>query len=202
MPDRLYEQFYDPTVKFQREPRAFCYEMAISLINQSKGDNPNSWYTDTKTVQAVLLLLFCWNFAARKTKRLTTESTRKVLRENENTLRQLEKFSLLTFTQGTEPLIRKVFSHFCRVFGQTGATKALSLLNPALFVMWDTKIRQRLRRELIQGIDNGQTAKQYLLFLCKLRYYSEHHNFQQHLATDMVLAKKIDEYHYVKIVMN
>lgn len=202
MPDTLYEDFYDPTEAFSREPRAFCYEMAISLIDQSKGDNIRFWYTDTKTVQAILLLLFCWNFAARETKRLTMESTRKVLRDNENCLRQLENFSLFTFTPEVEPLIRSVFSRFRRVFGQTGATKALSLINPALFVMWDTKIRQRLRRELIRGIDNGQTAEQYILFLRGIREYAYQYNFQQQLKRNAILAKKIDEYHYVKIVMS
>lgn len=202
MADALYRDFYDPTHAFEREPRAFCYEMASALISEARTDNPPSWYTDIRTVRGILLLLFCWNFAARKTKSLTIERTHHLLRQNEARLRQLEGYSLLTFTEQEEPIIQKVFSSFCREFDQTGAAKALSLLNPPLFVMWDTAIRQRVRRELIRGIDNGQTGEQYLLFVESLRQYSLQYNFQQRLAPGAILAKKIDEYHYVEIVMD
>jgi len=202
MPDRLYEEFYDPTEAFQREPRAFCYDLAMTLVAQAKADNTQSWYTNINTVRAILLLLFCWNFAARKTKKLTEESTRRLLERNQDYLRPLHDVSLTTFTATTEPLIRKVFTSFCRLFGQTGATKALSLINPSLFVMWDTRIRDRLRKELIRGIDNGQDAEQYLRFLRRIRDYSAQYGFQQRLAPGAILAKKIDEYHYVRIVMN
>jgi len=201
MPDRLYEEFFDPTEAFQREPRSFCYDIAQLMITEAKNDNAQTWYTHTKTVQAIVLLLFCWNFAAKITKKITIEGTRGVLAQNETLLKQLEQISFLTFDEQTEPLIRKVFTNFSRAFGQTGATKALSLLNPSLFLMWDTKIRQRLRRSLIRGIDNGQTNDQYLRFMYKVREYSIHYNFQARLDANAVLAKKIDEYHYVRIIM-
>jgi len=53
---------------------------------------------------------------------------------------------------------------------QTGASKALGLLNPELFVMWDTKIRKRLKKEHIKGIDNGETPENYLKFLYGIKY--------------------------------
>ncbi|MEX1138490.1 MAG: hypothetical protein WEF53_03995 [Bacteroidota bacterium] len=201
MPDTLYQEFEDPTEAFAREPRAFCYDLAIGLINQAKAEATLSWYTQTESVKAIILLLYCWNFAARETKRLTFDSVRNVLSTNEQNLRLLEQYTLLTFDETSELPIQTVFSQFREAFGQTGATKALSLLNPRLFLMWDTRIRARLRRELVRGLDNGQTEDQYILFLRKVRDYAAQYNFQQRLAPNAILAKKIDEYHYVRIVM-
>ena len=201
MPDTLYEDCEDPTDAFKREPRAFCYDLAVCLISQAKTDLTQSWYTNTETVKAIILLLYCWNFAARETKKLTFDLVRDVLATCEANLRCLEQYTLLTFTEESGTIIGSVFSQFRPLFGQTGATKALSLLNPSLFLMWDTSIRKRLRRELIRGLDNGQTEGQYTLFLRQVRGYAIQHDFQQRLAPDAILAKKIDEYHYVKIVM-
>lgn len=201
MPDTLYEEFYDPTVKYQNESRSFCYELCSSMIIQSKNDISQSWYTNTKTIQAILLLEYCWNFSSKKTKELTLSSVFKVLHKNEESLRQLEQYSFLTLPENLENKIRTIFSSFSRTFDQTGTSKALSLLNAPLFVMWDTKIRRRLNKELIKGIDNGQTGDQYILFLRRLRGYNAQHNFQQKLSPHSVLAKKIDEYHYIRIVL-
>jgi hypothetical protein len=201
MPDTLYKNFYDPTKKYKRESRAFCYEMCTSMIKQSKRDVTKSWYTNIKTIQAILLLEYCWNFAAKKTKKLSVKSVQKVIFKNEKLLKQLEQYSFLTLPKNLEGIIKKIVASFSHLFDQTGATKALSLLNPELFVMWDTKIRKRLRKELMYKIDNGQTSDQYLLFLHKLQDYSSQYNFKKRLSPNAILAKKIDEYHYVEIVL-
>jgi hypothetical protein len=204
MPD-FYRRFYDATRAFQKkEPRAFCYDLAMSLIRQAKDDHTQSWYRNLQTTQGIILLLFCWNFAAKKTKKITIARTRRLLQRNERRLRQLENYCLLNFPADAEPLIKKVFSEFLNEFGQTGATKALSLLNTSLFVMWDTKIRAYLRcKRLIPQIGRGETSDQYLQFLKGLRNYSNQYNFTARLTDpNAVLAKKIDEYHYVKIIIN
>ena len=86
--------------------------------------------------------------------------------------------------------------------GQTGASKALSLLNPKLFVMWDTKIRRRLNKELIKGINNGKTPESYLRFLYGIKDIIEKYKIKDKLPRSAIVAKKIDEYNYVKIIMN
>ena len=86
--------------------------------------------------------------------------------------------------------------------GQTGASKALSLLNPKLFVMWDTKIRKRLKKELITGIGNGEKSENYVTFLKGIQRIINEYNLKQKLPLDSIVAKKVDEYNYVKIIMN
>ena len=199
MPYNLYKDFSDPSKKFKEEPRAFCYDLASELIKEAKLQS-SDWYTHEKTIQGILLLLFCWNFAARETKRLTFLKIREVLENNKEELSGLEGYSLLTINEFCEGLIKKIYKEFRALFGQTGASKALSLLNPKLFVMWDTKIRNRLRK-IIKNIHNGDSPESYFNFLNGIRDIAIKFDLQDKLPPDAILAKKIDEFHFAYIVM-
>ncbi len=199
--DNLYENFYDPSDKFKKEPRYFCYELATELINKAK-TNTDNWYRDVNTIKGILLLLFTWNFAARETKKLNFGNVGKVLQECEQELKELETYTIENIDAKVEEKIKKVFGKFKELMGQTGASKALSLLNPNLFVMWDTKIRKRLNKKLIPGIDNGETPEKYLKFLYGVKEILENYRLKEKLSSPSSIAKKIDEYHYVKIIMN
>jgi len=169
----LTKQFYKdfPTDSFEEEARYFCYEIARELIAKSKIDTPQSWYTNEKTVKGILLLLFCWNFAARITKGLTHKATKELLIRQKQNLIDLEGFCILDNWERQDKKIKIIYKDFKKIFGQTGASKALSLLNPELFVMWDTEIRyflsnRKADRELrIEGIGNGETGESYIIFL-------------------------------------
>ncbi len=199
MPHHLYKDFSDPSEKFKEEPRAFCYDIASDLIKEGKRQS-SDWYTHEKTIQGILLLLFCWNFAAKETKKLTISKVREVLENNKRELDDLEKYSLLTINESCREMIKKIYKEFRSVFGQTGASKALSLLNPKLFVMWDTKIRNRLRK-IIKDIHNGETPESYSNFLYGIRDIAIKFKLQDRLPTNTILAKKIDEFHFAYIVM-
>ena len=196
----LYENFYNPSEEFKREPRYFFYDMAIDLINKAKKSSKD-WYTDENTIKGILLLLFTWNFAARKTKELNFDNVKKVLLECENNLRHLEVYSIENINKNAENKIKNVFGKFKELMGQTGASKALSLLNPKLFVMWDTKIREYLRQEkIIKGIGNGEKPEYYVKFLLEIKNIIERYNIKDKLSKSDIVAKKIDEYNYVRIV--
>jgi hypothetical protein len=47
-----------------------------------------------------------------------------------------------------ENSIKTLYKRFSEVFGATGASKALHLLNPRLFVMWDDNIRKNYKIDL------------------------------------------------------
>jgi hypothetical protein len=68
--------------------------------------------------------------------------------------------------------------------------------------MWDTAIRKRLKKELIPGIMNGERGKYYIIFLKDIQKIIEEYRIADKLAKNSVVAKKVDEYHYVRIVMN
>ena len=55
MKDKLYNEFYDPSEDFLREPRAFCYDLATQFINQAKLVAGSDWYEDINTIKGVLL---------------------------------------------------------------------------------------------------------------------------------------------------
>jgi hypothetical protein len=201
MEDTLYAEFYDPTQDFTEESRAFCYVLATELIEKAKRGGAEDWYEDTHTKQGVLLLLFTWNFAARKTKKLSFDIIGGLLKETKADLRLLAPFTIMDADDNVWARVKRVFEEFARVCGQTGASKALSLLNPHLFVMWDTAIRKRLDRLLIRGIKNGQTGEQYVAFLKGVQGIIKRYGIVAKLPVGAVVAKKLDEYNYVRIVM-
>jgi hypothetical protein len=199
--DKLYEEFYDPNEDFKREPRAFCYDLAVRFISEAKEATKDNWYEDENTVKGILLLLFTWNFAAKKTKALNFGKIRSLLGRTKDELRLLEGYTIENADEHAWERIKKIFKEFRNVVDQTGASKALSLLNPQLFVMWDTAIRARLRRDLIPGIENGEEAEHYVTFLKGIQGIVKRYGIREKLPPNSVVAKKVDEYNYVRIVM-
>lgn len=202
MKDELYNEFYDPSQDFLCEPRAFCYDLATQFINQAKNISGTEWYEDTNTVKGVLLLLYTWNFAAKETKKLNFQNVGELIRNAKNDLKFLEKYSIRNADDSAWQVIKRLFDQFRKLLGQTGASKALSLLNPDLFVMWDTAIRKRLNKRLIPGIMNGQSGEYYVIFLKGIQKIIEEYRIVEKLPQNSVIAKKVDEYNYVRIVMN
>jgi len=199
MRDNLYEDFCDPSKDFFREPRAFCYEMASDLISRAK--EADNWHDDIRVVKSILLLLYTWNFASRETKKLNFENIGQLINGTKEDLRALEKYSIINADNNAWAIVESIFDKFRKLFGQTGASKALSLLNPELFVMWDTSIRRRLNKELIPGIMNGERSEYYVKFLMGMQKIIKDYGIIEKLPHGSIVAKKIDEYHYVKIVM-
>lgn len=202
----VYKNFYDPTKDFENEPREFCYGLSQRLICEAINEKGRkNWYASDKTVQAILLLIYCWNFAARKTKQLKKDRVGKLLVDTKNDLESLKNYSILNFdtNKEIEKKIKRIFRKFKRVFGQTGASKALSVLNTKLFVMWDTNIRKELRSGgYIKGISNGEKPEQYHKFLKGIKEIIEKYNLIQKIkCNEDEIAKKIDEFHFVKWVM-
>lgn len=194
----FYKDF--PSSKFIAEPRAFVFDLCIDLIEQAKKETTD-WYSHEKTVNAIITLLFCWNFAAKITKKLTRDKVKNLLWQNAENLKELQRYSLLDDWAKDGHRIEEVFKNFKEIMEQTGASKALALLNPRLFVMWDTGIRKALvQRKIVHGIHNGQRPDQYLLFLRQMKDVVLKFGLSERVGRDG-LAKKIDEYHYATIVM-
>jgi len=145
---------------------------------------------------------YTWNFAAQKTKKLNFQNVGELMRNTKNHLKFLEKYSIKTADHDAWDVIKQIFDQFSSLLDQTGASKALSLLHPELFVMWDTAIRKRLNIELIPGIMNGESGEYYVNFLKGIQKIIIEYRIAEKLPQNVVVAKKIDEYHYVRIVMN
>lgn len=202
MKDELYDEFYDPTQDFLGEPRAFCYELATQLVKRAKEIAGDNWYEDINATKGILLLLYTWNFAAKETKKLNFQNVGELIRNAKDDLKFLEKYSIRIAESSPWEVIARVFDQFRKLLGQTGASKALSLLNPELFIMWDTAIRKRLKRQLIPGIMNGESGEYYIIFLKGIQKIIVEYRIAEKLPHNSIIAKKVDEYNYVKIVLN
>lgn len=198
----IYHQFHDPSQLFLKEPRAFCYELSTQLIEKAKEISADNWYENEYTIKGLLLLLFTWNYAAKETKKLNFLNVGELLRATKKDLILLEKYSIITVDDTAWEVIKGIFNQFRNLIGQTGSSKALSLLNPELFVMWDTSIRKYLNRKLIPGIESGNKGEHYVIFLKGIKNIIKAYNISEKLSPDSVIAKKIDEFHYVTLVMN
>ena len=210
----FYRDFKSETDKFKKGPRAFCYDLSRDLIKKAKDKDSENWYIREETVNAIILLLLCWNFRRLKIKKegKLNQEIKELLRKTSKNFESLKNKTILDFDEDGQDgeKIKNVYKEFKKVFGQTGASKALSLINPELFVMWDTKIREGVGRELkkrqfipfIKEIANGEKSEHYLNFLKGIKsIIKECNNLQNEICPGEVLAKKIDEYHYVKFVM-
>jgi hypothetical protein len=200
--DPLFDDFCDPSKDFQNESRYFCYELASQLIKKAQDISGQDWHEEDSTIKGILLLLYTWNFAAKQTKKLDFENVRELLHNTKAELKSLENSCIRTVDKDSWNMIKTVFDKFRNLFGQTGASKALSLLNPKLFVMWDTAIRKRLNKALIPGIMKGENGEYYVIFLQGIQKIIDKYNITEKLPKDSIVAKKVDEYNYVKIVMN
>jgi len=133
----FYKYFPSKCSKFNNEIRAVCYIRAKELIDKVRGSR--KWHMKEETIDAIIILLFCWNFATPITKRLKRNRIIKLLTKTCNNLSSLENYCIVDNNWvEKELIIKNVYNKFKTVFGQTGASKVLSLLNPKLFMMWDT----------------------------------------------------------------
>ena len=85
--------------------------------------------------------------------------------------------------------IKLIYRRLKALVKQTGASKLMALKNPALFVMWDTKIRK------IYQINNSADPNDYLRFLKRMKQDFAHIKWTH---ASRPLAKAIDEYNYIK----
>lgn len=196
----FYSNFRDCTEQFKKLPRAFCYDISTGLIEVAKIQSSGDWYTNEKTINSILLLLFCWDFSSNKKKRIRKKDIIELIESTENLLKKLNDSTIYNFDKEDEEIISYIYTSFKETLGQTGASKALSLLNPSLFLIWDTRIRKRLRGNIIKGIANGKNPEHYLSYLRGMREIIERLGLCEKIEKKEDIVKKINEFHYLKIV--
>jgi len=192
----MYKNFDKVCNKFNNEVRGCCYVHALRIIKEAK--KSKNFYLSEKTIDAIVILLFCWNFAAQITKKLTREKIRRVIIKSMPLLKKVEHCNITNLEKINKKDIIIIFNNFKHIFGQTGASKALNLLNPQFFVMWDTKIRQGMRKQ-IKGIKNGGSGKEYFIFLEGIQQIIIANHLTNYYKPNEI-AKRIDEYNYVTMV--
>lgn len=134
---------------YEIEPRDLAYVIARKTIVEN---SDSEWHL----LGGVKILLLIWN--AVYYQRLNEEIKKDVeneiliaLRNTKNDFSSLSKEKLETINLNNRSVfekIKKIFISFARhkSIGITGASKAIHLINPQLFMMWDNEIRKNYHR--------------------------------------------------------
>jgi hypothetical protein len=163
----------------------------------------------------VILFLNRWKCMV-KDDDATAEAIKKILVKSKGTLQNLSYKSILdvdTLSNFQMNEISALYSEFDTIprFGPTATSKVMHILNPDLFVMWDSAILLHYRKTnpQINGAGNG-----YLAFLLTMSYIAREvtKDFQKFCSTatpeaflcrklgytlSKSLAKFIDEYNWI-----
>ena len=170
------------------EPRGLAYRGARDIIRRA-----DEKLSDLSVAEAVGMLLLSWNASYYRFRGGFDEDH---LREIEDLLgdwyaditcyraRPLEE---LDDDEGD--VIVDLFDDFAAVLGPTGAAKALHLLAPRFFPLWDTPIRKGYRIWRTDG-------EGYLVFMLVTR--DQFRELGGEAVWGDALVKRIDEYNYCR----
>jgi len=191
--------------KMEKQEGGSLYDRSVKLVDK-----------DCKT-EAYILILATWNVGHARFagSRLNIDEFEKTITGLQCHIDKLKKATIESIDFGTyEPEIKKIYTALASIEGikYTGASKVMHLINPNLFVMWDTCIRGHRRKRNYQKLrivkdkywprkwyrENDQYYLQFLkdmqgLFghLCP-RYSKSRYSYR-------TFAKAIDEYNYWNI---
>src|SRR5208282_6108014 len=118
-----------------------------------------------------------------------TERLEPILREELTRLLELRKRVIATLDDADKAEVLRLFGRFRRECGPVGAAKALHLLAPNFFPLWDTKIAK--------GYGVAKETD-YFRFMSIAKQQAA--NLPDELAAGLTALKALDEYNYLKFV--
>ena len=152
---------------------------------------------------ALGVLLLTWNQAFYRFGPFDFEELEKCIKDNLSLLKDFRKRTIFSFSAHDEEKIRSLFNSFLKALkivtgkakgrvSPVGVAKALHLLAPEYFPLWDNEIA------LAYGCYyNVKPADEYLKFCSITKTVAE--KVKDYLThTDKTLLKLIDEYNYSK----
>jgi len=175
----------------ENEPRDLFYRVATELISLSLDGK-----TNLSVAEGLAVLLQTWNkgyYQFRKFDDKHFEEIENLLGKHLYILVTLRDRSILELSNDQFTVIEIIFKSFENTLGPVGASKALHLLAPEFFPLWDRAIAKAYG---IGMKKSGENAELYLAFM----------KITKNLCTalcdkgsyDSKLLKSIDEYNYCK----
>jgi len=122
------------------EPRDLFYRLSLYLIEQAEAKRgPFS------RVEALAVLLQTWNHSYYQRLGIPFDAAHftaieRLLTDHDQALARFAKRSIASVTPADEGSVRALYHEFEDVLGQTGASKALHILAPRFFPLWDGPI--------------------------------------------------------------
>ena len=173
------------------EPRDLFYRAATELV-----DLALRGATSLTLAEALAVLLQTWNKAYYQYRRFDNAhfaSIERLLAKHQTALAGYRNRSIADVVPKEESTIATLFEAFEKVLGPVGAAKALHLLAPRLFPLWDRAIAEAYDLALGQAGSNGDRYWRFILI-------------SQQQCADLTRAdpgcanplKSIDEYNYCR----
>jgi hypothetical protein len=145
----------------QHEPRDLFYRAATELVELALREQ-----TKLTVVEAIAVLLQTWNRSYYRFHGKPTlehiQQIEAVVDQHSDVLREYRARTITNCAPDDEATVCAVFADMERVLGPVGAAKALHLLAPRLFPLWDRTIAAAYGLPLLSS---GQNAPRYWAFL-------------------------------------
>jgi hypothetical protein len=173
------------------EPRDLFYRAATELVRLAV-DNK----TSLSVADALAVLLRTWNSSYYRFRKPDVEHFKKIdllYRKHRRRLISYRNRTIENLREGERPIVCDLFREFERVIGAVGATKALHLLAPMFFPLWDRAIAQAYGNTLHKAGTNGPRYWQFMVITRRQCLELKGNNFDCGN-----ILKRIDEYNYCK----
>jgi hypothetical protein len=176
----------------QVEPRDLFYRAAADLLNRAYGAD-----SVLNLGEALAVLLFTWNQAFYRYHPPGPEhitAIERLLAAHEQALEVAKSRTLTSLDPEDGVGVESVFTAFEELLGPVGAAKALHLLAPNFFPIWDRRIASRYVGELGP---RGRNAARYVAFMTNTA--AQCLALHAQVAAPIDVVKALDEWNYVRI---
>ena len=182
----------------ENEQRDAMYKTASFLVC-------HFWGKHKEMADGLGVLLLTWNQAFYRYGLFDFDKLEQCIKQNQVEIDSLRRRSILNLSECDAELVRSLFKQFLEALAITNgkkkgtrspvaASKALHLLAPEFFALWDDKIARAY-----SCYYNEMPADMYWKFMIMMRDFAS--ELPKNLASDMPgksLVKLIDEYNYAK----
>jgi len=176
----------------KNEPRGLFYRAATELVSLALEGR-----TSLSLCEALAVLLQTWNRAYYRFrggfKETDFQAIDSLLKRHEKTLIDFRTGSIESMSDDYQPALTELFADFEVALGPVGAAKALHLLAPDSFPLWDRAIARAYRLPLRPA---GTNAKTYWEFMEIARTHCISFGGRKSLGRNAL--KAWDEYNYVR----
>ena len=191
-------EFIDGIRQYEaNEKRDPMYKVATFLISHHWGDPP-------EMADALGVLLLTWNQAFYRYGSFNFDELEDTIRKEIGLLSELRNRDILTLSEGDASTIKRLFTEFLDSLKIASGTstgkksavavsKALHLLAPRFFPLWDDKIAKAYGLRY-----NQRPAKEEYVKFCFMNKELAEKTMRYPIPTHRTLLKLIDQYNYSK----
>ncbi len=173
------------------EARDLFYRAATELVSRAL-----EHATCLSVAEALAVLLQTWNknyYRSHAFDKKHLESIEKLLQDHENILAKYRNSAIDNLDCVEQPTVSSLFQSFENVLGPVGAAKALHLLAPRFFPLWDRHIAKAYGLPLVQA---GSNCDYYWRFMLKAQDQCRDLNREEPGCQNPL--KSLDEFNYCK----